>query len=120
MRKDCVYVINRLRNGIRAYFSDFITLSKYNYSKMASFQVLVESDWLRDFHTPIDFNESQIQRQCALKNRLQPDTIVTDFLKFFLLIFCQNKQSFPPKQVHFKSKVFFLHRLHARAGINYQ
>ena len=87
MRKDCVYVINRLRNGIRAYFSDFITLSKYNYSKMASFQVLVESDWLRDFHTPIDFNESQIQRQCALKNRLQPDTIVTDFFKVFFINF---------------------------------
>ena len=90
MRKDCVYVINRLRNGIRAYFSDFITLTKYNYSNMAFFQVLVESDWLRDFHTPIDFNESQIQRQCALKNRLQPDTIVTDF--------------FLPKQVKFSTE----------------
>ena len=113
MRKDCVYVINRLRNGIRAYFSDFITLTKYNYSNMAFFQVLVESDWLRDFHTPIDFNESQIQRQCALKNRLQPDTIVTDFFAKTSKVFNRNK--FISSQ-----KFFFLHRLHARAGINYQ
>ena len=74
---------------------------------MASFQVLVESDWLRDFHTPIDFNESQIQRQCALKNRLQPDTIVTDFLKFFFINFLPKQAKFSTGTSSFQVKSFF-------------